>query len=284
MRALDPEVVDALWAAAEPLIPPPPRTHPLGRHRQRVPDRICFDGILIRLAMGCSWTDVEALLGGVVSDTTLRARRDEWVAAGVFETLVTEAIDGFDRIAGLDLSEVGIDGSAHKAPCGGEGTGPNPVDRGKRGWKWSLAVDANGVPIGWVTDGANRQDCKLVEPTLDAIAARGLLDDIESVHLDRGYDHTFVVDLLRDAGIDDINIARRRPPGHPHSGRAVPLGLRWIVERTNSWLARFGQLRRNTDRKPTHRLAQLALAIAVLITGKLINWRNRWSPAPRPIR
>ena len=41
------------------------------------------------------------------------------------------------------------------------------------------------------------------------------------------------------------------------------------------------QLRRNTDRYPHHRLAQLALAIVLLICIKLIDWRNRWSP---PIR
>jgi transposase len=223
-------------------------------------------------------------MGWVVSDTTLRARRDEWVAAGVFDALAEEAIAGLDRITGLDLTEVGLDGSAHKAPCGGEGTGPNPVDRGKRGWKWSLAVDANGVPIGWAIDGANRQDCKLLQPTLEAVSTRGLTEEIESIHLDRGYDHAFVVELLDDAGITDINISRRRPPGHPHAGRPAPLGLRWIVERTNSWLARYGQLRRNTDRHPIHRLAALALAVAALITGKLIAWRNRWNPKPRPIR
>jgi hypothetical protein len=65
-----------------------------------------------------------------------------------------------------------------KAPVGGEGTGPNPTDRGKTGWKWSLATDANGVPIGWVSDGANRNDCVMLPPTLDAVAERGLLVDI----------------------------------------------------------------------------------------------------------
>jgi hypothetical protein len=35
----------------------------------------------------------------------------------------------------LDLSEVAGDGSLHKAPCGGEGTGPNPTDRAKIGRK-----------------------------------------------------------------------------------------------------------------------------------------------------
>jgi len=54
--------------------------------------------------------------------------------------------------------------------------------------------------------------------------------------------------------------------------------MRWPIERTNSWLSNFGQLRRNTDRFVIHRLAQLALAIALLLTAKLIDWRNRWTP------
>jgi hypothetical protein len=59
--------------------------------------------------------------------------------------------------------------------------------------------------------------------------------------------------------------------------RPVPLGLRWPVERTNSWLSNFGQLRRNTDRRVVQRLAQLALAIALIITIKLIKWADRWA-------
>lgn len=62
--------------------------------------------------------------------------------------------------------------------------------------------------------------------------------------------------------------------------KSLPMGLRWPVERTNSWLSNFGQRRRNTDRKIVHWLAQDALAIAFLLTAKLIDWRNRWlSPA-----
>jgi len=62
------------------------------------------------------------------------------------------------------------------------------------------------------------------------------------------------------------------------------LGLRWVVESTNSWLSNYGQLRRNTDRKTIHRHAQLCLVAALIITIKLIDWRNRWSPDSRPIR
>jgi hypothetical protein len=58
----------------------------------------------------------------------------------------------------------------------------------------------------------------------------------------------------------------------------LTLGLRWIVEATNSWLSNYGQLRRNTDRKSRHRHAALCLATTVLIVGRLLDYRDRWSP------
>lgn len=277
MLALHPRVVEAAWAAIEPLLPDPaPDGHPLGCHRPRIADRDCFEAILFRLVTGCSW-DVAGRLGKG-SETTLRRRRSEWLAAGVFDAFVTEAINGYDRIIGLDLSEVAIDGSQHKAPCGGEGTGPNPTDRGKTGWKWSMLTERAGIPLGWATDGANRNDVMLAEPTLDAVKARGLLAEIETLHLDRGYDNTRVETACAERGLLDVICAKRRPAGTAKKKLPVPLGMRWPVERSNSWLSNFGQLRRNTDRYIAHRLAQFALATALIITIKLIKWADRWSP------
>ncbi|MEP6623230.1 MAG: IS5 family transposase [Acidimicrobiia bacterium] len=284
MRALEPEVVDAIWAAIEPLLPPPDDAHPLGCHRPRIADRLCFWGILIRLVTGCSWVSVEAILERRVSDTTLRARRDEWIAAGVFDQLRDHALHAYDRIISLDLREVALDGSLHKAPCGGEGTGPNPTDRAKLGWKWSVAVDANGIPVGWAIDGANRNDLKLLEPTLLDVARAGLLDDIETMHLDRGYDYPKTRAQLAGLGLKDLNIQRRKRRGSIPTKQPLRLGLRWVVEGTNSWLSNYGQLRRNTDRTTHHRHAQLCLVTALLVTAKLIDWRDRWSPDSRPIR
>ena len=279
MRALDPEVVDAVWAAVEPLVPVVVDDHPLGCHRPRVADRVCFRGMLIRLVTGCSWEDTERLLGRAVSDTTLRARRDDWIDAGVFDAIANEAIRAYDRIIGLDLSDVALDASQHKAPAGGEGTGPNCTDKGRQGWKWSLATDRDGIPIGWVAAAANRHDAKLVADTLGAIAARGLLVEIETIHFDRGYDFAFVRDDCASRGLTDVQIPRCRARSkRRHTKKTIPLGLRWPVERTNSWFTNFGQLRRNTDRATRHRDAQLALAITFLLTAKLIDWRNRWSP------
>jgi transposase len=280
MRALDPEVVDTVWTAIEPLVPVPVECHPLGCHRPRASDRACFEVILVRLATGCSWEDAERLCGNTVSDTTVRSRRDTWIEAGVFDAIAEEALGAYDRVIGLDLTDVAVDGSIHKAPCGGEGTGKNPTDRAKLGWKWSILTDRWGIPVGWAVDGANRNDSILLAPTLDDTAGRGLLAEIETLWLDRGYDSAVTRQRLTDRGIDDAVIAAKRKPGSsPAPKTHQPMGLRWPVERTNSWLSNYGQLRRNTDRHPHHRLAQFALAVAFLLTAKLIDWRNRWSQA-----
>jgi putative transposase len=56
-----------------------------------------------------------------------------------------------------------------KAPLGQEQTGPNPTDRAKRGVKRSLLVEGHGLPIGLAIEGANRNDFKMTQRTLESI-------------------------------------------------------------------------------------------------------------------
>jgi transposase len=232
MRALEPEVVDAIFAAIEPLLPEPPE-HPLGCHRPRISDRLCFWGILIRLTTGSSWVDIEAILEHRVSDTTLRARRDEWIAAGVFDQLRAEAVAAFDRIIGSTSPKWRSTAALHKAPYGGEGTGKSPVDRGKLGWKWSVGVDRHGIPFGWAIDGANRNDVRLLGPP--STRSPPTAGPTRS----RPCTSTAATTTPRSAansstpGLDDHVIQRRRQPGD-HRPKTITLGLRWIVEAANS--------------------------------------------------
>ena len=278
MLAMEPRVVDALWAAVGPRIPEREQpVHPLGCRRPRIPDREVFEAVLFRLVTGCSW-DVAGRLGRG-SETTLRTRYNEWNAHGVFDEVAQEAIEGYDRVVGVDLSEASVDASLHKAPCGGDGAGKSPVDRGKSGWKWSLLCDRAGIPVGWTADAANRNDCTLLEPTLADAQRRGLLADVETLHLDRGYAGNPVLRTCASYGIHDIVRSPKRPRANTRrKPKAVPLGRRWTIERTNSWLSNFGQLRRSTDRSPAARLGQLALAVALIITVKLFKWADRWNP------
>ena len=279
MRAFKPDVVHQLWERIKHLLPEHEDGHPLGCHRLRVPDELCFWGILIRLVNGCSWEDAEAQLQWRVSDTTLRARRNEWLRHGLFDQLFLDVLRDYDNAGLLDLEHTSADGSLQKAPCGGPGSGPNPCDRGKLGWKWLIVVDATGIPVGWAIEGANRQDSVMLAVSIDNVPAE-LRERIVWLHLDRGFDNRNVRRELGERGLSDECIARKRPRGNPDAVLPAPKfkGKRWVVERTNSWLSNYGQMRRNTDRSTEHRNAQLALASSILIIAKLIDHQRRLAP------
>ena len=94
------------------------------------------DPFAVVILPGAQQEDCERLCGNKVSDTTVRARRDEWDAAGVFDALVAEAIAAYDKIIRLDLSEVAVDGSLHKSPAGSSRSGwPRPRSS-RRGCPW----------------------------------------------------------------------------------------------------------------------------------------------------
>ena len=126
-------------------------------------------------------------------------------------------------------------------------------------------------PAGLGQRRSEPQRLRHVGPTLAKVADRGLLTDIETLHLDRGYDNGIVRRLVAALGIDDLVCAKRRKPGTATATKLIPLGMRWPIERTNSWLSNFGQLRRNTDRRTHHRHTQLNLAIVILLAAKLID-------------
>jgi hypothetical protein len=111
-----------------------------------------------------------------------------------------------------------------------------------------------------------------------------LLDEIGTLHLDRATTtRPAVRQRLATYGINDLDI-QQRGTTEPHIKQPMGLGLRWIVEATNSWWSNHGQLHRNTDRRGLQRHSALYLATTVLIVGRLIDWRNRWSPQQAPIR
>jgi transposase len=123
-------ILDPLREEFLALLPPRIDRHPLGCHRRRIDDALVFDQLVTALVFGCGY---ERLADASCPASTLRRRRDEWIAAGVFEALRAAVLAAYERLIGLDLAEVAIDGCTTKAPCGGECAGPSPVDRAKAG-------------------------------------------------------------------------------------------------------------------------------------------------------
>lgn len=65
------------------------------------------------LVFGCGY---ERVADHLCSATTLRRRRDEWIAAGVMETRRLLVLACYDRMIGLELDKLSADGCIAKAP------------------------------------------------------------------------------------------------------------------------------------------------------------------------
>jgi transposase len=272
MRALDPAIYNMLFRLVADRIPEPP-THPKGGCRKRIPDELCFEGIFWRFVTGAAWETVEVQLGRRVSDTTLRARRTEWEQAGVFHQLMEDCLAIYHELIGIDMTAVAIDGSSQLAPGGGPDTNNCPGSKGRKAMKWSIGVDANGIALGAMIVSGSANDYPLLEPTLGEITCRDWTAAIGTLLLDRGYGYPSLPTKLVAHQINDVEVTMRNMPGQ---GRVVLDGIkrRWTVERTNSWLTNFKQLKINWDRTIEHRLAALHLGIALLIIYRIVDHLN----------
>jgi len=170
--ALPSSVLEPLWVQVATLLPARRVHHPLGCHRPRIPDRIVFDKLIQILVFGCGY---RRIADATCSATTLRRRRDEWITAGVADQLRLAVLAAYDRMLGLELEHLMVDGCITKAPCGGQVAGPSPTDRRKQGLKRSLAIEATGIPLATLPAPANQRDDRLLAATLDALDVVGSL-------------------------------------------------------------------------------------------------------------
>ena len=101
MPALPAYIVEPIWDQFVALLPAVPRAdHPLGCHRSRIPDRTVFEKLVQVLVFGCAY---ERIADETCSATTLRRRRDEWIAHGVMNDLRGMALEAYDKFIGLRL-------------------------------------------------------------------------------------------------------------------------------------------------------------------------------------
>jgi transposase len=212
------------------------------------------------------------------SDRTIRRRLREWAELGIAEEVHRLALEAYDRMIGLDLEDLAVDGCITKAPSGGEVAGRSPVDRGKQGLKRSVLTEAAGIPLHVVPAGANRHDAPLLGATLaglDQVTER-TEDELVRVHLDQGYDGSPTRALLDELGLHGV-IARKGVPAPRQAG------CRWTVERTHSWMNGYGKLRRCTEKRRAIVEFYLSLAAALIVLRRLIQearLRYRWPTRP----
>lgn len=190
--------------------------------------------------------------------------------------LHTLALAHYERMIGLDLHDLAVDGCITQAPGGGDTAGRSPVDWGTQRLKRSIVSDGAGVPLKLVSAGVNRHDAPVLAPTVAGLANLGPLPAAITTHLDRGYDRAPPRTLLDHVGFTGA-IA---PNGVP---APVQADQRWVVERTHAWMNGYGNLWRCTERNGRVVDFYLFLAAALVVVRALIHRarrRYRWPSRP----
>jgi transposase len=141
--------------------------------------------------------------------------------------------------------------------------------RGRLGSKHHLITDAGGIPLAVILTGGNRNDVTQLLPLIDAIPPiRGRRGRPKrrprQEFADRGYNHDKYRRLLRHRHITP-KIARRGAPHGSGLGK-----LRWVVERTFSWLHNFRRLRTRYERRADIHQAMISVACSVICLRRLL--------------
>jgi hypothetical protein len=153
--ALPSSILEPLWVQVAALLPARQDAHPVGCHRPTSPTG------LSSTSSSNSW----CLAAATAASPTRPARRPPCAAAATSGSTPASLTDGtrlalaaYDRMHGLELEHLAVDGRITKAPYGGQVAGPSQVDRRNQGLKRSVATEAHGVPLAAVPVPANRRD------------------------------------------------------------------------------------------------------------------------------
>lgn len=160
-------VPDELWELAAPLLPSF-AARPQGGGTAPCDERAVFTAVVYALTSGCAWRHLPPTFG--TSPATAHRRFTVWTEAGLWRGLHWAVLDEL----GPGARWTGPRRSSTRppfAPKGGSPTGPNPVDRGKKGSKLHVLSDAQGIPLAVAVSGANMHDSLALIPLIRGIPA-----------------------------------------------------------------------------------------------------------------
>jgi putative transposase len=242
--------------------------------RPRVSDRAVANAMWYVLWTGCQWKAIHREWFGV-SSSVVHERFQRWRQMGIFEKLMKSMAEYYAKESGgISWKWQAMDSKNSPAPLGGEKTGKNPTDRGKRGAKMNLLVDQRGAPLSVVLTGANRHDKVGAIDLIVSIALKRPAHKEQHLCADKAYDASDVREFAssREGGYtthikvnprkkdstesSGEHSQQRDSPGEPHPAR------RWVVERTISWLTKRRSLRTRWSKKAENWLALIQLACA----------------------
>jgi transposase len=186
----DARMPEKFYELARPMLPAEKEPGPQGG-RPPVEHYIVLKVIWFVLVTGCRWKDVPKELG--CCGETARTRLQAWEHDGIWDELHMLLLTLLRQANELHLETAIIDSTQVRAFGGGDATGPSPVDRRKKGTKYTLLVDREGVPLVIRSAEANQSDqLEILPAVLDFPAVPGK----------RGRPVTHPKKLYADAGYD----------------------------------------------------------------------------------
>jgi transposase len=209
---------------------------------------------------GVQWRQLRAAAGRA-SGSTLRRRLDGWGATALLRQVHVALIRLVRAGPEVAAWDVVVDSCSVRAKRGGELTGPNPTDRGKRGTKYHIVASTDGLPLGVVPSAANVHDTRLFPHLLRL--AQVVCAAIGRLYADAGYDSAENRGLCLRDGIQPCI----REVGAPHgSGLGT---VRCVVEHDCAWLLANKRLDRRQDRLGRVILALLTAACIFVVANRL---------------
>ncbi|WSW29904.1 IS5 family transposase [Streptomyces sp. NBC_01003] len=259
-------VPDELWELAAPLLPSF-AARPQGGGTAPCDERADFTAVLYALTSGCAWRHLPPTSGTSPPPPTAHRRLTVWTEAGLWRRLHRAVLDELGAPGEVDRTSAIVDAASVRAKRGSL-TGPNPVDRGKKGSKLHVLSDAQGIPLAVAVSGANMHDSLALKPLIRGIPAvrsrRGPhWRRPVKLRADKAYFSAEHLAWLRERGL----VARTARPGIESGER---LGRHhWKTERSIAWLFGYRRLTVRYERKGSHFLAFLGLAAALTGYKKL---------------
>jgi transposase len=251
---------EKFYELALPLLPAEEEPGPAGG-RPATKHYIVLKVIWFVLVTGCRWKDVPNEMG--CCGETARTRLQAWELSGIWDQLHHLLLTMLRQENVLELETAIVDTAQVRAFGGGDATGPSPVDRRKKGTKYTLLVDRGGVPLVIRAVAANRSDQLEILPAVASFPEVGgkpgrPLTHPKKLYADAGFDCEVTRSILRWLGIEP-HIRHRNDEHGSHLGR-----VRWVVERTISWIKGLRRMRVRYDRSSTTIDAWTAISAAVV--------------------
>ncbi len=268
---------DREWEIIEPLLPKKKKTKPPTWTK-----RIILDAVFYQLKNGCNWGDLPKDLPPY---STVYWHYKQWRKAGII-TGIMQGLHGRLREKAQKKPEwttlIIIDSQAVKNTCNASReTSGFCFYKSTNGIKRHLAVDSLGFPFFTHCTKANISDdqglLEILSSNIDYFKLKPVELPKTTILIDNGYHPNKLESELKKIYpeiMTKIQFELAPKPSKKEKdkqGRSgfVPVKVRWVIERSNSWMERCKSLIKNFERTLEHAKTKLDLCFVRLMLKRL---------------